>query len=40
MGFEIISDFKPKGDQPQAIKQLAQGIDNDEKHQTLLDKLF
>ena len=36
MGFEIISDFKPKGDQPQAIKQLAQGIDNDEKHQTLL----
>ena len=36
MGFEIISDFKPTGDQPQAIKQLAQGIDNDEKHQTLL----
>ncbi len=36
MGFEIFSDFKPTGDQPQAIKQLAQGIYNDEKHQTLL----
>lgn len=36
MGFEIISDFKPTGDQPQAIKQLAQGVYNDVKHQTLL----
>ncbi len=36
MGFKIVSDFKPTGDQPQAIKQLVEGIDSDEKHQTLL----
>lgn len=36
MGFRIVSDFKPTGDQPTAIKQLVQGLDNNEKHQTLL----
>jgi excinuclease ABC subunit B len=34
--FKIISDFKPTGDQPQAIDQLARGIENGEKNQVLL----
>ncbi len=33
---KIISEFEPMGDQPQAIKQLANGIREDEKYQTLL----
>ncbi|MFD2824218.1 excinuclease ABC subunit UvrB [Lacinutrix iliipiscaria] len=36
MKFKIESDFKPTGDQPQAIKQLVDGINSDEKYQTLL----
>ncbi len=36
MDFELHSDFKPTGDQPQAIKQLVNGINSDEKYQTLL----
>ncbi|WP_299112807.1 excinuclease ABC subunit UvrB [uncultured Winogradskyella sp.] len=36
MRFKIESEFKPTGDQPQAIKQLADGINGDEKYQTLL----
>ncbi|WP_428742305.1 excinuclease ABC subunit UvrB [Tenacibaculum sp.] len=36
MNFELHSEFKPTGDQPQAIKQLANGILADEKYQTLL----
>ena len=36
MRFKIESEFKPTGDQPQAIKQLANGIENHEKYQTLL----
>ena len=36
MGFKIVSDFSPMGDQPTAIKQLVEGIDNGELHQTLL----
>lgn len=36
MGFELVSDFESKGDQPQAIKALARGIENEEKYQTLL----
>ncbi len=36
MGFKIVSDFSPMGDQPTAIKQLVEGIDNGESHQTLL----
>ncbi|MEL6811074.1 MAG: excinuclease ABC subunit UvrB [Bacteroidota bacterium] len=36
MQFEIISDFKPTGDQPEAIKALAEGISSEEKYQTLL----
>ncbi len=34
--FEIISEFKPTGDQPQAIAQLVAGLKNGEQHQTLL----
>ena len=36
MKFQVISDYKPMGDQPQAIEKLAKGIINDEKYQTLL----
>lgn len=34
--FELVSDFKPQGDQPQAIKTLVDGINNGAKFQTLL----
>ena len=34
--FKIVSDFKPTGDQPQAIKELTQGINKDLTHQSLL----
>lgn len=36
MRFKIESEFKPTGDQPQAIKKLAKGINDKEKYQTLL----
>ncbi|TDY07573.1 excinuclease ABC subunit UvrB [Meridianimaribacter flavus] len=36
MRFKIESEFKPTGDQPKAIKQLATGIESNEKYQTLL----
>ncbi|APY09172.1 excinuclease ABC subunit B [Winogradskyella sp. J14-2] len=36
MRFKIESEFKPTGDQPQAIKQLAGGITQGERYQTLL----
>ena len=36
MRFTIKSDYKPTGDQPNAIKQLVEGIDSEEKYQTLL----
>lgn len=34
--FELCSEFKPTGDQPQAIRQLVEGILRGEKEQTLL----
>ena len=34
--FELVSNYKPTGDQPQAIEALVNGINNGEKHQTLL----
>jgi len=34
--FKIVSDFKPTGDQPQAIDALSKGLDDGLKHQTLL----
>ena len=36
MKFNVVSDYQPKGDQPQAIKKLSEGIENGEKFQTLL----
>ena len=36
MDFELQSDFKPTGDQPEAIKDIVTSINNDEKFQTLL----
>lgn len=36
MDFELISDYSPTGDQPQAIKQLVTGVKNGEPHQVLL----
>ena len=34
--FKIVSDFVPTGDQPQAIDQVAEGIERGLEHQTLL----
>jgi len=36
MPFKIVSNFKPTGDQPEAIKQLTNGINDGVKAQTLL----
>ena len=36
MRFKLLSDFKPTGDQPQAIQELVEGIDRKERFQTLL----
>ncbi|AUS03999.1 excinuclease ABC subunit UvrB [Pseudotamlana carrageenivorans] len=36
MQFKVESEFSPTGDQPQAIKQLVNGIHENEKYQTLL----
>jgi excinuclease ABC subunit B len=36
MKFQVISDYQPKGDQPQAIEKLTQGIETGERYQTLL----
>ena len=36
MDFHLVSDFEPTGDQPQAIKQLVEGIKDGVRHQTLL----
>jgi excinuclease ABC subunit B len=34
--FDLISSYKPSGDQPEAVKQLVDGINRGEKYQTLL----
>ncbi len=34
--FKLVSDFKPSGDQPAAIKELIQGIESRARHQILL----
>ena len=34
--FDLVSEFKPNGDQPEAIKKLVDGINNDKKYQVLL----
>ncbi|HTX61295.1 MAG TPA: excinuclease ABC subunit UvrB [Methanobacterium sp.] len=35
-GFRLVSNYKPLGDQPKAIKSLSEGIRNGLRHQTLL----
>lgn len=34
--FELVSDYKPSGDQPEAIKRLVDGVNSGEAHQVLL----
>ncbi|RLD21762.1 MAG: excinuclease ABC subunit B, partial [Bacteroidetes bacterium] len=36
MAFELTSEYEPTGDQPQAIKQLVEGLNRGDKAQTLL----
>ena len=36
MNFKIVSDFQPTGDQPEAIRQLVEGINRGDRAQTLL----
>jgi excinuclease ABC subunit B len=36
MNFQVVSDYLPKGDQPQAIEKLTQGLIDGEQFQTLL----
>ncbi|MFA5603893.1 MAG: excinuclease ABC subunit UvrB [Bacilli bacterium] len=36
MKFELVSKYKPAGDQPKAIEELINNINNNEKHQVLL----
>ena len=34
--FDLVSNFKPSGDQPQAIEKLVKGVKEGKKHQVLL----
>ncbi len=34
--FELVSEFSPSGDQPEAIRQLAEGVQRGDRYQTLL----
>ncbi|QIA08944.1 excinuclease ABC subunit UvrB [Draconibacterium halophilum] len=36
MDFNVVSDYKPTGDQPEAIRQLTEGVKSGERFQTLL----
>lgn len=36
MKFKLVSDYKPTGDQPNAIKQLVEGVKNEDHYQNLL----
>lgn len=36
MDFQLVSNYKPQGDQPEAIRELVEGIEHGKKHQTLL----
>lgn len=36
MDFELVSEFQPTGDQPEAIEQLVQGLRSGDRYQTLL----
>ena len=34
--FKLVSEYEPKGDQPEAIEELVDGLERGDKHQTLL----
>src|SRR5688572_4664459 len=34
--FRLVADFKPQGDQPQAIEKLVTGLEGNRRHQVLL----
>jgi len=34
--FKLVSDYTPRGDQPEAISKLVEGVENNLRHQTLL----
>ena len=34
--FKLVSKYEPSGDQPEAIKELVNGINNNQKYQVLL----
>ena len=34
--FEVVSDYKPLGDQPRAIEEIVDGMQRGTMHQTLL----
>src|SRR5471030_2670911 len=36
MDFKLTSQYKPTGDQPEAIRQLVEGVNNGDPYQTLL----
>src|SRR5665811_2601879 len=36
MKFEVVSEYQPTGDQPEAIKQLMEGLERGDRFQTLL----
>jgi excinuclease ABC subunit B len=36
MNFKLVSDYKPQGDQPEAIEALVRGLEDGDKHQVLL----
>ncbi|MGB4666314.1 MAG: DEAD/DEAH box helicase family protein, partial [Bacteroidales bacterium] len=36
MGFELVSEYLPTGDQPEAIEQLVNGLNKGEKYQILM----
>src|SRR6201993_2920899 len=36
MDFQLVTNYKPRGDQPRAIEELVQGLGAGEKHQVLL----
>src|SRR5487761_729911 len=36
MDFQLVSSYKPRGDQPGAIEQLGRGVESGDKHQVLL----
>ena len=36
MSFNLVSEYKPQGDQPEAIRELTEGIERGDRYQTLL----